>query len=331
MKSACRAALALGLLTLAACLGPGGPTPSSQPPSTTTRTSTGPTTATTAQAPPRSSNGTRPRVVIAEPGIKDAPPDSADIPADVASTPDAVPKREPRSRSGNPDEYEAFGEIYHVLDDPSGFTERGRASWYGRKFQGKKTASGEPYDMFAMTAAHKTLPIPSYVRVTNLDNGKTAVVRINDRGPFHSERIIDLSYAAAARLGIIADGHAKVEIKALQPDDDGGAVAVAVNDAPSRSAPPAAGASAPKPPPPPNVSQARRGRWLQIAAYGDPINAIAMRDELNGQGLKSVSIRDSSDGRLHRVVIGPYVRDADAQDIRAWLHDAGYAAFWIDD
>ncbi|WP_051362070.1 septal ring lytic transglycosylase RlpA family protein [Solimonas soli] len=321
MRALRRLALALALLPLAACLGPVGP-----PPVPGRTPSTGP-------RPPPHSNGTRPRVVIAEPGIKDSAPNGGDIPPDVANTPDAVPKREPRSRSGNPPEYEAFGEIYRVIDDPAGFSERGRASWYGKKFQGKKTASGEPYDMFAMTAAHKTLPIPSYVRVTNLENHRTAVVRINDRGPFHSERIIDLSYAAAARLGIIDDGHAEVEIRALQPDGDGGAVAVAANNAPAAEAapPPTSlpGIAAPKPPPVPKTAGGGAGRWLQIAAYSDPINAIAMRDELSNQGLKSVAVRASNDGKLHRVVIGPYARDSDAQDVRDWLHDAGYAAFWI--
>ena len=205
MKALRLALLLAMLLPLGACLGPeiqpGPSRPRSSP-------------------PPLPRNSTRPRVVIAEPGIQDSAPSRSDIPEDVANTPDAVPKIEPRSRSGNPDEYEAFGVVYHVLDDSSGFTERGRASWYGKKFHGKKTASGEPYDMFAMTAAHKTLPIPSYVRVTNLENGKTCVVRVNDRGPFHSKRIIDLSYAAAARIGITTSGHAEVEIRAVQPGDD---------------------------------------------------------------------------------------------------------------
>lgn len=317
--------LGLTLLPLAACVGPAPRQPDKRP-------------STTAPAPSKTpssrSSSTRPRVVITEPHIRDSAPGLGDIPDDVANTPDAIPKREPRSRSGNPPEYEAFGEIYRVLDDPTGFTERGRASWYGKKFHSKKTASGEPYDMFAMTAAHKTLPIPSYVRVTNLDNGKTAVVRVNDRGPFHPGRVIDLSYAAAARLDVIKHGHARVEIQALQPaDDDGGAVAVAVNKAPVSSTqsprPPLPSVAASKPPPAKTSTNSSAGRWLQVAAYSDPINAIAMRDELSHQGVKSVTVRASDDGKLHRVVIGPYARDSDAQEIRDWLHGAGYAAFWI--
>lgn len=267
------------------------------------------------ERPSSASHGGRPVVTIAQPGIQDTAPDRDDIPADVANTPDAVPKKEPRSASGNPPEYEAFGSVYHVLDDTAGFTERGRASWYGKKFHGRKTASGEPYDMFAMTAAHKTLPIPSYVRVTNLDNGRTAVVRVNDRGPFHSGRIIDLSYAAAARLGIISDGHAEVRIEALQPDDAPTAVA---------SAPP------PEMPPAPVAAAAPRdtGRWLQIAAYSDPINAVAMRDELASRGLSGVAIREGG-GALHRVVVGPFASEGEAQRTRDWLHDAGYAAILL--
>jgi len=313
LRAAC---LALALLPLAACVGP-APQPSSPggKPSTGGGGSSGGSGA----------RGGRPRVVIAEPGIKDSAPTSNDIPADVANTPDPVVKKEPRSASGNPVEYEAFGEVYRILDDSTGFTQRGRASWYGKKFHGKKTASGEPYDMFAMTAAHKTLPIPSYVRVTNLENGRTAVVRVNDRGPFHSQRIIDLSYAAAARLDIINDGHADVRIEALQADGGGGAVA-------SASDLPAPVASAKKATPPPKLVQsagAAPGRWLQVAAYSDPINAVAMRDELAAHGLSGVAVREGAGGKLHRVVIGPYASDTDAKDVREWLHGAGYAAFWL--
>src|SRR3569623_9493 len=125
---------------------------------------------------------------------QDSAPAPAEIPPDLVNTPDAVPKDEPRSASGNPDSYDALGQHYHVLTDARGFTERGYCSWYGKKFQGKKTSSGEPYDMYKMTAAHRTLPIPCYVRVTNLANCKQVVVRVNDRGPFKRDRIIDLSY-----------------------------------------------------------------------------------------------------------------------------------------
>ncbi len=128
---------------------------------------------------------------------------------------DAVPKVEPRSRYGNPASYVVFGKRYYTKDESKGHVERGLASWYGPGFHGRKTSSGERYDMYAMTAAHKTLPLPTYARVTNIENGRSAVVRINDRGPFHGPRVIDLSRAAAAKLGVLAAGTAEVEVRAL--------------------------------------------------------------------------------------------------------------------
>ncbi len=136
-------------------------------------------------------------------------------PPDLTRIADAVPRWEPRSRWGNPPSYEVFGQTYRVLDSADGFKERGIASWYGTKFHGRRTSSGEPYDMYAMTAAHKHLPIPVYVRVTNLDNGRQIVVRVNDRGPFAHNRIIDLSYAAAVRLDMLREGTAPVEIEVI--------------------------------------------------------------------------------------------------------------------
>jgi len=121
---------------------------------------------------------------------------------DVSGIPDAIPRNEPLSRGGNQASYEVFGKRYYVLNSAEGFTERGVASWYGNKFHGNQTSNGEIYDMYAMTAAHKRLPLPSYVRVTNLKNQRSVVVRVNDRGPFHKGRIIDLSYVAAKKLGI---------------------------------------------------------------------------------------------------------------------------------
>lgn len=125
------------------------------------------------------------------------------------------PKKEPFSRYGNPNSYAVNGQTYNVLKSSGGYKIRGTASWYGTKFHSQRTSSGDKYDMYAMTAAHKTLPLPTYVRVRNLNNGKEAVVKVNDRGPFHSDRIIDLSFAAAAKLGVYPKGTAPVEIEAL--------------------------------------------------------------------------------------------------------------------
>lgn len=133
------------------------------------------------------------------------------------NVPDAVPKVEPRTRIGNKSHYTVFQKRYKVLSSSKGFRQRGLASWYGRHWHGRHTASGERYDMYAMTAAHKNLPFPTYVRVTNLENAKSVIVKVNDRGPFHGNRVIDLSYTAAVKLGVLARGTAHVEIEAIDP------------------------------------------------------------------------------------------------------------------
>lgn len=130
---------------------------------------------------------------------------------------DAVPRPEVKSASGNPESYEVLGKRYRVLDTSAGYRERGIASWYGEKFHGRRTSSGVPYDMYRMTAAHKTLPLPTYVRVTNLENGRSVVLRVNDRGPFIEGRIIDVSFVAAQKLGLVGPGTARVEVEALDP------------------------------------------------------------------------------------------------------------------
>ena len=146
---------------------------------------------------------------------KDDGPD-ANPPANLASIPDAVPRAEPLHKYANRP-YEVFGKKYVPLASVQPFSQRGTASWYGKRFHGQKTSSGETYDMYKMTAAHPTLPIPSYVRVTHVGSGKSVVVRVNDRGPFHGGRIIDLSYVAAYKLGYIGAGSAQVQVEAVVP------------------------------------------------------------------------------------------------------------------
>ena len=136
---------------------------------------------------------------------------------------DAVPRPEPRSRYGNGPVYEVFGKKYTVMNTSHGYSERGVASWYGKKFHGRLTSNREPYDMYAMTAAHKTLPLPTYVRVRNLRNNESIVVRVNDRGPFVHNRIIDLWYAAALKLDMVGDGTSLVEVTAVSFDEPAGA------------------------------------------------------------------------------------------------------------
>ncbi len=150
--------------------------------------------------------------MVGAPAVVSPPPDPADIV-------DAVPIVEPPARQGNMAEYELRGRRYRVLDTSYGYDERGVASWYGEEFHGRPTSNGERYDMHLMTAAHRTLPIPSYVEVTNLANGRTAIVRVNDRGPFHDpdRRIIDVSYAAALKLGLVGAGTAPVRVRAVEP------------------------------------------------------------------------------------------------------------------
>jgi len=227
---------------------------------------------------------------------RDGPP--AKPPENLSSIPDAVPQAEPLSARGNPDTYEVYGRRYHVLDSAAGYVEEGTASWYGRKFHGRPTSSGEPYDMYAMTAAHKTLPLPSYVRVTNLDNGREIVVRVNDRGPFHADRIIDLSYTAALQLDMVGHGTAPVRVEAIatgegRADNDKG------KDTELRTEP-----------------AADPALYLQAGAYADAENARDMVKKLEQLGVQRVFMRPT-DGEppMFRVRIGPYDnKDALASD-----------------
>lgn len=151
-----------------------------------------------------------------KPGVKDTTPGYV---PNVACIPEPLVTDEPRSPVGNRSPYTVLGKQYHVMDRPRGYSEKGTASYYGAKFHGRRTSNQEVYDMYAFTAAHKTLPLPSFARVTNLDNGQSVVVRVNDRGPFHEGRVVDLSYAAAVKLGIVARGTGRVEVRALSPGD----------------------------------------------------------------------------------------------------------------
>ena len=186
-----------------------------------------------------------------KPGVKDSTPDH--IP-DVDAIPEPDVTNEPRSPVGNRPKYVVLGKTYKVLDTPKGYVERGTASYYGQKFHGRRTSNLEVYDMYAFTAAHKTLPLPSFARVTNLDNGKSVVVRVNDRGPFHDGRLIDLSYAAAVKLGITQRGTGKVEVRALMPGDEERVYASAPSPAPAAKTPePASPVTAPAPVKPPSA------------------------------------------------------------------------------
>ena len=226
-------------------------------------------------------------------------------PADVMDVPDAVPRIEPRSRYGNPPFYEVFGKRYYVLPSCLGYDERGVASWYGPGFYEDRTSTHEPYDMYAMTAANKTLPLPCYVRVTNLRNGRSVIVRVNDRGPFVANRIIDLSYTAAAKLGMLAKGTAFVEVRDVDPAAPTAPAAAAgptFADAAPQAAPQAAAKSQASAAP-----AIPAALFVQVGAFAAPANADRLLRKLRGDGYADAFVRaDTIGGRkLYRVRIGP--------------------------
>jgi rare lipoprotein A len=225
----------------------------------------------------------------------DGPPES--VPDNLTSIPDAVPRDEPFHRFANRP-YTVFGKTYVPVVNKERRVERGIASWYGKKFHGQKTSSGETYDMFAMTAAHPTYPIPSYAKVTNLKNGKWVVVRINDRGPFHSNRVIDLSYAAAVKIGIASAGSGMVEVERVFETPD----PMAAHPEPA-PAPPAVTAVVETP----VITSEVAGLWLQLGAFGSRESADAFRDKMTRDlswNLEPIQLA-TRDG-LFRVRLGPY-------------------------
>jgi rare lipoprotein A len=230
----------------------------------------------------------------------DGPPDS--IPPNIAEIPDAVPRDEPFHRFANRP-YTVFGQTYVPVVNKQPGRERGLASWYGRKFHGQKTASGEVYDMFGMSAAHKTLPLPSYVKVTNVKNGRSVVVRVNDRGPFHPDRIIDLSYAAAEKLGIARAGSALVEVERVIPG--AGETPLATPAQPSMPVVETA-----------MVTREGAGLWLQLGAFNSPETAEGFRERVarDLDWLNESATVVHRDG-LYRVRLGPYANAAEAAAI----------------
>jgi len=224
----------------------------------------------------------------AEPG--DGPSSRNITAADVR---DAVPVNEPRARYGNHSPYTVLGKTYTVLPTSKGYHERGIASWYGSKFHGRRTSSGELYDMHLATAAHKSLPLPTYAEVTNLDNGRKMIVKINDRGPFHEDRIIDLSYAAAIKLGVDQTGTARIDVRAI---DVGTSKRSAVKLA--------------------------DGTFLQVGAFSKRKTANALAGKMMAAQLKPVSIKKSRG--LYKVWIGPYASDIEIEASMRRVVELGY-------
>ena len=227
-------------------------------------------------------------------------PSTTDLRAqDVA---DAVPQAEPLARYGNHSPYEVFGKKYHVLPSSDGYHKQGVASWYGSKFHGRRTSSGEPYDMHLATAAHKSLPLPTYAEVTNLDNGKKVVVKINDRGPFKDDRLIDMSYGAALRLGMTGTGTARVDVRVIEVSADAPVVSHSA-DTDSRGGDP-------------------EGTWLQAGAYGKREGAEQLAGQLERASLNPVSIHDIGD--LFRVWLGPYLSAAEVESVISRAIELGF-------
>lgn len=230
-----------------------------------------------------------------EPIVMDGRPE--DISMDVSAIPDAVPRYEPWSASVNPESYVVLGETYHVQPNNKGYRQQGIASWYGTKFHQKNTATGEVYDMWAMTAAHKTLPIPSYVQVTNLDNQRSVIVRLNDRGPFHAHRIIDLSFAAAVKLGLAQAGTGFVDVVAIQPGDNKVDIDAALT----------------------------KKIYYQIGAFATRENAVFLQEKISAAALSKSRIVPSEtlESKLFKVQIGPISSVTEADDINAKLKEIG--------
>ncbi len=226
---------------------------------------------------------------------------------------DAVPRGEPLARYGNHSPYEVFGKKYTVMQSNKGYHEQGVASWYGSKFHGRRTSSGEPYDMHLATAAHKSLPLPTYAEVTNLDNGRKVIVKINDRGPFKNGRLIDMSYGAALRLDMIATGTARVDVRVIevysgsqeQTIADTG-VALEVDDEVDRG-----------------VDAGNNGEtWLQAGAYGKREGAEQLAGQLEQAEVSPVSIHNT--GNLFRVWLGPYVSSVELESVIARVIELGF-------
>jgi rare lipoprotein A len=245
----------------------------------------------------------------------DYAPDGSVGPLSDGPITEPTPKVEPKSGLGNPPYYEVDGVVYHVKDSGDGYKDVGVASWYGQKFHGRRTSSGEVYDMYQFTAAHKTLPLPSYAKVTNLDNGQSVIVKINDRGPFKKNRLIDLSYAASKKLGYQAQGTARVEVEVLASPRNTGAVSSAqIAKAGELELPPM------------DEQKDNAQLFVQVGAFADPLRADTLAARLRdhfGQPI-AISDVDVNGQKLQRVRIGP-LRDArTAENILRQLNEYNF-------
>jgi len=267
---------------------------------------------TTREAPPATESRPQPAPAAGKGAYyKDDGP-GANPPPDLAAIPDAVPRPEPLNRFANRP-YQVFGKDYVPATRVAPFKQTGIASWYGRRYHGAATSSGERYDMYAMTAAHPTLPIPSYARVTNLGNGRSVVVRVNDRGPFLADRIIDLSYVAAWKLGYVEAGSARVEVASVLP---GSAAAVAAPEAASNAEPKAAPEAAPEAATNAATKAGTKGVYLQLGAFATREAAESFRVRIyRDLPWLSQAIRVIDGGAAFRLHLGPYPSPDEARPI----------------
>ncbi len=245
--------------------------------------------------------------------------DSAGKAIDTSVIPNAKPKPEPITKAGNKSPYEVFGKTYKVMPTNKNYSATGIASWYGTKFHGRLTSNGEIYNMYGMTAAHKTLPIPSYVKVTNVENGRSIVVRVNDRGPFHGDRIIDLSYVAAMKLGYVDKGTAKVLVEAIDTDPK-------APEPPLVTATPSiVAAGLPQSAP---VTASYEGQYLQVGAFSDASLADQLRGKIGSLVSYPMTVRNQNN--LFKLWIGPIANHLELHSIQEMLKTtANLSAFAV--
>lgn len=235
---------------------------------------------------------------------------------DASALEDARPRYEAPRRAGNKSPYTVWGKQYQVMSSADGYVERGIASWYGEKFHGHKTSNGETFDMYTMSAAHKSLPIPGYARVTNLDNGRSVVVRVNDRGPFHGDRLIDLSYAAAKKLGYQSRGTARIEVASITVRPDG-SMSLAGKRYPEAAAPVAVAEQ---------TRETGEALYVQLGSFSQRSPADGLRDKVRQQTERSVRVRkvETASGLFHRVQVGPFGSADEARRAQQALASRGF-------
>ena len=277
-----------------------------------------------------------PETRTATPSQRDGAP--AQAPADLASLPDPVPRIEPIRKGGPNKPYAVLGQSYEPIADDVPWREQGVASWYGTKFHGRRTASGELFSMYGLTAAHRTLPIPSYARVRHLKTGKSIIVRINDRGPFHASRVIDLSYAAAVKLGMASAGNAQFEVTRLTFDDirrgvwgsgtepgDADVAEVAAVSTPAALVPERVSAASVPPSPPPSRAHtpAQRGFYVQLAALRQREGVDRLQQRVSNELADLLPmLAVFHEASLYKLKVGPYATRQDAVVAAAQAREA---------